>query len=289
MINSKKPYWNSLLPFFFKSYKISSINKSSLKESPLSIFKGYQILIYSVYLVFILILIVFLLTAYGPLQGLLPQSTYFKKSELIDLILKVDSLEENLVLKSQYIFVLNKILLGEVVDSLVVVNSDSSISFNNLNFTPSKEDSALRKLVENEDRYNIPVSYSLSKNRLEDFVFFKPIDGIVISDFNISKKHFGVDVAANKNTSVKAALDGVVIFSDWSISSGHTVLIQHKDNIVSVYMHNSSVTKTNNELVKAGEVIGIVGNSGESSSGPHLHFELWQNGSPINPVEYIDF
>ena len=109
------------------------------------------------------------------------------------------------------------------------------------------------------------------------------------SDFDVSEGHFGVDVVTNTNSPVKAALDGVVVFSDWSISSGHTVIIQHADNIVSVYMHGSSITKKNNDLVKAGEVIGIVGDSGESASGPHLHFELWQNGSPVNPIEYIDF
>ena len=289
MSNSKKPYWSSLLHFFSKSYKISSIDKSSLEERAIGVFQGSQALVYAVYLLGVLVLLVFFLTAYGPIQHLLPKSTYFKKSELIELILRVDSLESELSLKSQYMLVFDKIISGEVVDSLISIQSDSSIVFTNLDLGPSKEDSMLRSWVESEDLYNIPVSYANSVSGLEEFVFFKPVEGLVISRFDVPNKHFGIDVAANANASVKATLDGVVIFADWSVSGGHTILIQHEENIVSVYLHNSSITKKLNELVKAGEVIGVVGNSGESSSGPHLHFELWQNGSPINPLEYIDF
>ena len=140
-----------------------------------------------------------------------------------------------------------------------------------------------------EDKYNIPTHYDKSTQTLEDFVFFKPIEGIITRDFNIFENHYGIDVGAHAGASVKACLDGVVIFSDWSISNGNMIIIQHKNNIVTVYMHNSILTKKTNDLVKTGEVIAIVGNSGELSSGPHLHFELWQNGTPINPLEYIDF
>jgi hypothetical protein len=289
MVNSKWPYSDFLRSFFFKSYKISSVDDSSLNENSIGSFRGYQLFIYSLYLISVLSLLIFLLTAFGPLQYLLPKSTYFKKSELIELILTVDSLEYDLAQKSQYIMIIDKILAGEVIDSLIILENDSSIVFQNLDLSPSKEDSTLRNLVESEDLYNIPVSYEASRSSLEDFVFFKPVDGIITSYFNVSEKHFGIDVATNTNASVKATLDGVVIFADWSVAGGHTVLIQHPENIVSVYMHNSSITKSTNELVKVGEVIGVVGNSGELSSGPHLHFELWQNGSPINPMEYIDF
>ena len=288
-MNSKWPYLKLFRRFFFKRYKISSVDESSLNENLIGGFKGYQLFVYSVYLIFVLVVLIFLLTAFGPLQYLLPKSSYYKKSELIELILKVDSLEYDLAQKSQYMIIIDKILAGEIVDSLVMLENDSSIVFQNLDFSPSKEDSTLRQLVESEDLYNIPVSYKASRSSLEDFVFFKPVDGIITSYFNLSENHFGVDVVTNTNSSVKATLDGVVIFADWSVAGGHTVLIQHPENIVSVYMHNSFITKSTNELVKAGEVIGIVGNSGELSSGPHLHFELWQNGSPINPVEYIDF
>ena len=231
----------------------------------------------------------FLLISYTPIGQLLPSSINVKKGQIIELMIRVDSLENDLNIKSQYIHAINKIINGEVIDSVFTIGSDSSIVFENLDLSPSKEDSALRRLVENEDLYNIPTSYVLSSSGLEDLVFFKPSEGLITSSFNLSEKHFGVDVVTASNSSVKATLDGVVIFSDWSVSSGHTVIIQHPENIISVYMHNSSITKNNNDLVKAGEVIGIIGDTGESSSGPHLHFELWQNGNPINPEDYIDF
>tara|TARA_B100000700_G_C15009949_1_gene840397 strand:- start:1146 stop:2003 length:858 start_codon:yes stop_codon:yes gene_type:complete len=280
---------NRYLDFFLKTYKVSSVNRASLNERSIVSFKGYQFFLYSTYLILIILIISFLITAYSPVKNLLPQNIVLKRGEIIDLMLRVDSLERDLNIKSQYIVAVNKVVLGEVLDSFVTISEDSGVVFENLNLAPSKEDSLLRNFVENEDFYNIPSSYTPSSLGLEDFVFFKPVDGLITSGFDVSEKHFGVDIVGSTNASVKATLDGVVIFSDWSISSGHTILIQHPNNIVSVYMHNSSITKNNNDLVKAGEVIGIVGNSGESSSGPHLHFELWQNGNPVNPLEYIDF
>lgn len=285
MAKSKKRH----LHFFFKTYKVSSVNKSSLEERPIVSFRGYQLIIYGCYIIFILLCVGFLLTAYSPVKNLLPQNVTLQKRGLIELIIAVDSLKEDLNIKSQYVSAINRVISGEVLDSVITVNPDSSIAFDDLVLEPSKEDSALRKMVENEDLYNIPTSYEPSSSSLEELVFFKPVEGVVTDWFNVSEKHFGVDVVSNANASVKATLDGVVVFSDWSVASGYTILIQHSENIISVYMHNSSLTKENNSFVKAGEVIGVVGNSGESSLGPHLHFELWQNGSPVNPLDYIDF
>ena len=289
IILSKNYFRNSFFSVFFKSFRVSAINKASLKERPLVSFQAYQIVVYGIYFILLLFFCFYLLISKTPLKEFLPQSVDLKKSEIIELIITVDSLEKDLSLKSQYINVVNKIMSGEVVDSVIVFRKDSSIVFENLELSPSKDDSILRKSVENEDLYNIPVSYVVSNSRLEDLVFFKPVDGLITSAFNFSENHFGVDVVSASNASVKATLDGVVIFSDWSVSGGHTIIIQHPENIISVYMHNSSITKKNNDLVKAGEVVGIIGNSGETSSGPHLHFELWQNGNPINPEDYIDF
>jgi len=289
MAKSTKRHSNLFFNLFLKSYRVSSVDKSSLKETPIVRFYGYQLASYGVYLIFLLLVLCFFLIIYTPLKSLLPQNVIFKKGELIELMVTVDSLEDDLQKKSLYINAINKILLGEVVDSFVTINKDSTLVFENLDLSPSKADSTLRELVKNEDLYNIPTSHEMSYAGMGDFVFFKPAEGVIISQFDIAENHFGVDVVCNSDASVKATLDGVVVFSDWSIQSGHTVLIQHAENIISVYMHNSSVTKKNNDLVKAGEVIGVVGNSGEGSLGPHLHFELWQNGSPINPLEYIDF
>lgn len=289
MSKSKKPKPDSFLNFFFKSYKISDVNKTSLREKTITTFKGYHLFVYFLGLLIVLLFGVFLLIAYGPLNNLVPLTNTIKKKEIIDLIVRVDSLEKDLVVKQQYINVIGKIINGEVVDSLLPISIDSNLVFEKLKLIPSKEDSILRKMVYEEDLYNISSSYSVRNSSLEDFVFFKPVNGLVIDTFSLRDSHYGVDVVTHDGASVKACLEGVVIFSDWSTSSGNMMLIQHIDNIISVYMHNSILTKKQNDLVKAGEVIGIVGNTGELSSGPHLHFELWQNGSPIDPQEYIDF
>mgnify|MGYP001985754399 CR=1 FL=1 len=230
----------------------------------------------------------FFLVGYSPLGSLLPQASLSKKTQIIDLMVKVDSLEQTLYLKGRYVNALRSVLSGEDVDSVIPALNDTSFLLNDLKLLPSKEDSALRLLVEKEDLFNIPIKKK-ETNILQDFVFFKPAEGLITNEFNLPEKHYGVDLACHSGASVKACLDGVVIFADWSVSLGNTLIIQHVNNIVSLYMHNSILTKNVNELVLSGEVIGVVGDSGESSSGPHLHFELWQDGVPINPLEYIDF
>ncbi len=289
MSKSNKSKLNSFLKFFVKSYKISDVNKASLRENTITTFKGYQLLIYLLGVLIVILFSVFLLIAYGPLNNLVPLTNTIKKKEIIDLMIKVDSLEKDLIIKHQYINVINRIIDGEVVDSFLPIDVDTNLVFEQLELIPSQQDSILRKRVYEEDLYNISTAHNIKSSSLEDFVFFKPVNGLIVDTFNLSGHHYGVDIVAHEGASVKACLEGVVIFSDWSSSSGNMILIQHVDNIISVYMHNSIVTKKQNDLVKAGEVIGIVGNTGELSSGPHLHFELWQNGNPINPQEYIDF
>ena len=118
-------------------------------------------------------------------------------------------------------------------------------------------------------------------------LFFTPLNGIVTDTFNLNKRHFGVDIVASANEAVKSVLDGTVILSTWTSETGYVVGIQHKNNIVSFYKHNSVILKKEGSKVRAGEVVGIVGDSGELSSGPHLHFELWFDGIPIDPEKYL--
>ncbi len=283
-------YLNSLSRFFVGSYKLSSTDPSNLEDKKVVVFKGYKIFFYFFFIFFAIAIIVFFLTAYGPLNGFLPETNNNKKREVIDLIVQIDSLEKKLLLNNQYINMIGGVLRGEVVDSFSYFEeNDTSFNFNNLDLSISKEDSILRKSVFEEDRYNISVDYKKGRGVIQDFVFFNPVEGLVINSFNLNEKHLGVDIAAHSGASVKSCLDGVVVFADWSVSNGNTIIIQHAENIISLYMHNENITKGNNDFVRAGEVIGFVGNSGENSSGPHLHFELWQSGVPINPLEYINF
>jgi murein DD-endopeptidase MepM/ murein hydrolase activator NlpD len=129
----------------------------------------------------------------------------------------------------------------------------------------------------------------VKKPTIGSVLFFVPLKGVITNEFNISQGHFGVDIVSRQNEAIKAVLDGTVILSNWTIETGFTIAIQHQENIISVYKHNSALLKKVGEFVKAGDPIAIVGQTGELTSGPHLHFELWYDGNPVNPKEYITF
>ena len=139
--------------------------------------------------------------------------------------------------------------------------------------------------MEKEDRFNALES---AASKVE-YVLFSPIQGQISSLFDPGQKHFGVDVPAKTNTPVKAISDGRVLFSEWTIDTGFVLIIEHSFNLISVYKHNSLGLSSQGDFVKAGQAIALSGNTGELSTGPHLHFELWNDGNPVDPLEYISF
>jgi murein DD-endopeptidase MepM/ murein hydrolase activator NlpD len=160
-------------------------------------------------------------------------------------------------------------------------------------YSMSDEEKALRMQVEGEQK-GLKNSYKTSKSAnsnipLYELNFFPPVKGYITSKYDTKIGHYGIDVASPTDEPVKACLDGTVISSNWTLDGGYEITIQHGNNIVSSYKHNAKILKKVGSLVKAGEVISIIGNSGEQTSGPHLHFELWNNGLAVNPVDYIKF
>ena len=179
-------------------------------------------------------------------------------------------------------------LQGDV--STLDLNKDSIIQAvkleaNQVDFHPISEDSLLRQKVDKEDKYNLFESATSATN----FVLFPPVNGPISAPYNVKEKHYAVDIVVAKDTPVKATADGVVIFAEWTASTGYVIIIEHSYGLISAYKHNASLTKSQGDLVKAGEVIATAGSSGELSTGPHLHFELWNDGYPINPTNFIDF
>ncbi len=207
---------------------------------------------------------------------------------------RVDSLIIEVERREKFINVFQAIIRGEIPDSLELesytkASSDSEVN-NSLEFTRSQEDSILRAHVEQEERFNLSVRQSKDRVfELENVFFFSPIKGVVVNGFGETRNHYGVDVLAAQGAHVSAIMDGVVIFSGWTVETGYVIQIQHPNNIISIYKHNQNLLKEVGQTVKSGEAIARVGNSGELSSGPHLHFELWFNGTPLNPEEYISF
>ncbi len=142
--------------------------------------------------------------------------------------------------------------------------------------------------IENREKFNT-IEVTNEEESLKSRAFFTPIQGLITDKFNREEQHFGVDLVANPNEPIKAVLNGTVIMADWTSDNGYIIAIQHKDDLLSIYKHNSALLKKVGDYVRYGEVISIIGNTGKLSHGPHLHFELWYNGYPIDPEEAILF
>jgi murein DD-endopeptidase MepM/ murein hydrolase activator NlpD len=147
----------------------------------------------------------------------------------------------------------------------------------------------LRAQIESQDRFTLSTGVDGPSSSISSFYFFTPVKGTITSQFAPKTKHYGIDIVAAPNEVIKSTLDGTVVLADWTSETGYIIAVQHSNNLFSIYKHNSALLKNTGDFVKAGEVLAIIGNTGELTSGPHLHFELWYNGSPVNPVDYMTF
>ena len=273
----------------FNDYKVVVSSEDTFEEK--LAFKASKINAFLLMLVYSAILISFTIgiVFFTELRELVPG---YSSSDLLNravyLTQKTDSLERQIELNNKFYKSIEDVLSGKI-DELIPrenISVDSTISESlALTILPSSEDSILRKYVENEDKFN------LTKNELviENKMFYSPIKGDITQSFNFEENHFAVDISADVGTPVKSILDGKILFSEWSVDTGHVIIIDHGDNIISVYKHNSKLLKEQNDYVQAGEVIAYSGNQGNLSSGPHLHFELWNNGTPIDPEPLLNF
>ncbi len=235
----------------------------------------------------LLIALTFLLIIYTPLKEYIQgySSTELKK-DATNLVYKVDSLNQALAVNDLYIENIQQVLKGEI--KRVIFNKDSvlqQLSIKKIDFAPTAVDSAFREEVEQEDRFS--VFEQATKNT--DIVFTTPIKGTITQDYNTNENHYAIDLAVDKNTPVKAVADGTIIFKGFTADTGYVVIIEHAQDFISVYKHNATIYKEQGELVKSGEVIASAGSTGTFSTGPHLHFELWNDGYPVNPSNYINF
>lgn len=269
-------------------YRLVVLNEDTFEERFSFKLNRLNVFVFSTIFAVILIALTTLLIAFTPLREYIPgyASTSLQK-KATDLTFKTDSLQQVISINEQYISSIRRVLTGDV--KTVDFNKDSiiraaQINPDSVNFIPSREDSLLREKVRQEDKYN-----PLENETDIRFEFFTPVKGTISEIYDPTQKHYGIDVVTIKNAPVKAAADGTVIFSEWTTETGYVIIIEHKNNIITAYKHNASLTKEQGELVKGGEVIAITGNTGELTTGPHLHFEIWLDGNPINPTNVIDF
>jgi len=205
--------------------------------------------------------------------------------------IRLDSLDRELALRDKYFANLNAIISGnQPVERFA--RQDTTKNYKAIDFGNSRGDSALRARIENEEKYNLTLGPSSAESvtSLAGLHFFPPVKGIISGRYDVRTKHFGTDIVTKPKALVSSALDGTVIFTGWTMETGFVIEVQHPNNIVSVYKHNANLLKETGDIVRAGEAISIVGDSGELyTSGPHLHFEIWYKGSPLDPEKHILF
>ncbi|WP_298515331.1 M23 family metallopeptidase [uncultured Kordia sp.] len=270
-------------------YRLVILNEDTFEERISFKLTRLNVFVLVTFSAIMLIVLTTFLIAFTSLREYIPgYSSTALKQKAIHLNEKIDSLEQIARRDSIYLKSIRDVLTGEVKSKSI--NKDSLFkSFeadpDQVSLAPNKQDSLLREEVAQEDKYNLFETATSKVN----FKLFPPVKGEVSQKYNAKEKHFAVDVVVPKDTPVKATADGMVIFAEWTAETGYVIIIEHSNNLISVYKHNASLTKQQGDLVRVGEVVAKVGNTGELTTGPHLHFELWSEGYSIDPESFIDF
>lgn len=258
--------------------------KLSIRLSPLGL------LITVAAITIVMTTLVISLVALTPLREYIPgYGNIQDRKELLKLTLKADSIEQTLEAKESYINNLIKVFNEKQDEKPAKPKKDSLKNYSKINSDPSTADLNFRKDIEENRSNQVTVSYASKTKALNDVVFYSPVKGLVTTSYNVKENHFGVDVVTKADENIKAPLDGTIIYTGFTVEDGYIIHIQHGNNLMSVFKHNSSLNKKTGERVRTGEVIGVVGNTGTLSKGQHMHFELWYNGIPVNPEEFVSF
>jgi murein DD-endopeptidase MepM/ murein hydrolase activator NlpD len=273
-------------------YQLIIRNEENFAEKTSLGFTYSKVILFSVTMVTLLFLLSLLLSKTLLAKWFDPRHAQIEMNrQLFDLAQKVDSLAIEVDRKDQFILTFQRVLSGdtsEFKDPAQFFKGENKPLAKPTEMKLAPADSAFRKEFEKSDLSIITLA-SVRYRELQETFFFSPITGFISDRFDIKKGHYGVDVVAKTNEPVKNVADGTIIFASWTQDSGYVIMIQHRGNIISVYKHNAELLKKVGTFVNAGEIISIVGNSGEMTDGPHLHFELWYNGNPLNPEEFVTF
>ena len=284
MKNKRKAFWKN---FKFK-YKLTITNENTLEEIVgihVSKLNGVSVLLSAVTVIF---LIASLIIVFTPLRNYLPGYMNTEvREQVVTNALRADSLLRILEHQRMYVMNIQDIISGNIkadsvhsMDSLTVVRSEELME-------RTQAEDEFRKQYEETERYNLTTIDNAPA--VTGLIFFRPTRGMISSGFDANQKHYGIDIAASPNESVLSTLDGTVILATYTADTGYVIQVQHNQNLVSVYKHCGSLLKKVGDTVKAGEAIALVGNTGEKTTGPHLHFEIWNKGRALDPTKYIVF
>lgn len=283
MTSKKKKIKQKLL----SRYRLVILNDDTFEEKISFNLSRLNVFVFTGFSIITLIALTVVLIAFTPLREYIPgYSSIALKRKAYTLTHKVDSLALALQINKKQLSSIRKVLAGNVFEADSVAGKSQDLNAKEFEAIPTNAaDSLLRANVAREDKYNLLES---DRNE-ENFVLFPPVKGSVSQGFDQEIKHFAIDVVVAEGTPVKSVSDGRVIFSEWTAETGYVLIIDHGNQLLSVYKHNSSINKSQGDFVKTGEVISFSGATGELTTGPHLHFELWSEGYPLNPINFIDF
>ncbi|MDD3771150.1 MAG: M23 family metallopeptidase [Weeksellaceae bacterium] len=211
------------------------------------------------------------------------------RQEIIKLMDQLEEMENRVKANDIYINNIKAILAGDIpIPEFTIENEQitTSIDLSKMELAPSKEDLKLREEVEKEEMFNIQTNQIGQES---GNLLFTPLKGMITATYDLQENHLAIDIAAQQGEAIKSVAGGTVVFTDWTPDTGYVIVIQHSMGMLSVYKHALTVYKKVGEIIKKGEVIAAVGNTGELTTGPHLHFELWIDGNPVDPQQYIVF
>lgn len=274
--------------FLKNKYRLVILNDStfgekiSLRLSPIGLIIGLAAI------TIVMTTLVISLVAFTPFREYIPgYGNVTERKQLLTLSLKADSMEQELEARATYMTSILNVFNNNIEKKTEKPKKDTTGKYSNLAITPSNNDIEFRKDIEQNKTTSIA---SKTKNKgLSNLIFFTPVNGLITTSFNLLENHFGVDIVTKTDETIKSTLDGTVVFAGFSNEDGNVIQVQHSNNLTSIYKHNSVLLKKIGDRVRSGDAISVVGNTGERSKGPHLHFELWFEGQPINPQDFVAF
>lgn len=272
-------------------YRLVILNEDTLEDVWYAVLSRINFMVWIGFIGVVLVALGIILVSFTPLREYIPgypdgniRRIYIQNS------LQVDSMREQLQVRDQYIQNIHNILKGNETQSHMTA-IDSLPEMEDITFETSNFDSVLNEQFEQEEKYGISTLYQSEKKEFDIYKlhFYTPLKGSVTNLYDAKGSHYGTDIASNLNEPILSVLKGTVIMAGWTLEAGYIIQVQHQNNLISVYKHNSQLLKQMGDKVVAGEAIAIVGNTGEFTTGPHLHFEIWHKGKPLNPTDYIVF
>jgi murein DD-endopeptidase MepM/ murein hydrolase activator NlpD len=279
---------HTLIDKLSERFHILLVNEKTLEKKKLFSSSSVNLVASSLFAFLLLLSTSFMLIYVTPLKEYFRGYTSIELREnAVENSMKLDSLESLYISQGKYIRSLKDLLSGNISFEDLDQNSEN-IEVNPLELEIVKtnlEDSLLRALVDEEDKYN---AFDLQGERFTT-VLFPPVKGSLTSGFDYESKHYGVDIAMPENSPVHSISEGIVVFAEWTAETGFVIILEHLNGLTSIYKHNSSIMKTQGDRIETGEIIAFTGNTGSLTTGPHLHFELWYQGEPVDPESYIEF